>query len=91
MDMKPQVDGWQASRCLSTIQREVLLCPPKLGPVVQYNSYSPHFFTENRMWKGMPSGIPGIKEAWVSFTREWRKKKDGGKENGKGLPWEHPC
>lgn len=67
--MKPQVHGWQPSRRLSTIQREVPPCPPNLGPVVQFNSDSPHFFNENKIWKGLRSGIPGVKKAWVSFPQ----------------------
>lgn len=65
MDGKLQVVGCQPSRCQSVIQREVPLCPPKLGPPVKFNSYSPRFFNENRIWI-----IPGVKEAWVSFPRE---------------------
>lgn len=65
MDRELQVDGCQPSRYQSVIQREVPLCPPKLGPLVKFNSYSPPFFNENRIWI-----ILGIKEAWVSFPRE---------------------
>lgn len=68
------------------IRRQVPLCPPELGPVVKSDSYPPCFFNElsgNRIPKGMPSGIPGKKEAWVSFSREQRKVGVvGGKASG---------
>lgn len=40
---------------------------------------------ENRTPKGMPSGIPGIEEAWVSFPREERKVGGDGRESVGGF------
>ena len=40
-------------------------CSPKLGPVVKFDFYSPHFLMnldKNRIRNGVPSDIAGIKE-----------------------------
>lgn len=41
-------DASPVGRHLSGIQREAPLCPPELGPMVQFNSYLPYFFNELR-------------------------------------------